>query len=65
MQQNIVWRYSTGTEPMKMTVELNQVGEHLVYRRLFNGEVVLEKSVSQEQADRYRDALVIGGWRQE
>ncbi len=64
MQQKLVWRYRA-PGPLELVVELSQMGEELTYRRLFEGEVVLEKRVSKEQADRARDVLVTGGWRQE
>lgn len=66
MEEKVVWRYRyLLLSPLELVVELVQVGDRLLYRRLFEGDVVKETPITPEQAARL--SWVLGGrnWRKE
>ena len=63
MEQKIMWRFRfTPLSPMELVVELLQEGETLIYRRLFEGDVVKETPITWEKAKRLLDLLLEGDW---
>lgn len=64
MMEKKVWVLSAGTA-MRMVAEVVQVGDRLLYRRLFEGEVVEERPIEPEVAGQLFSGLVEQGWHTE
>ena len=66
MAEGKVFRYSAPgdiPEELRLVVEVVKVDDHLLYRRLFGGEVIKEVAISSEQVEQLRAALCEEGWR--
>lgn len=64
MEERVVWRYRAAG-PMEMVTEVVLANDQLLYRRLFEGEVVVEESISPEAAGLLWAGLVRQGWHLE
>jgi len=66
MEEKIVGRYSyIPLRPLELVVELLLKGETLIYRRLFEGDVVKETPITPEQAGRLLPLLRGSDWLME
>ena len=65
MCEEIVARYRAPGEHFRLVVEVTKRGEELRYRRLFDGEVILERTITPEQAGRILFSLMGKGWHTE
>lgn len=66
MEERVVWRYRyTPLSPLELVVELIQVGETLIFRRLFEGDVVKEAPITPEQAGFLSFLLLGSDWHME
>jgi len=64
MEQKLVWRCRV-PGPLEMVAEVVQVGEGLLYRKLFDGEMVKSVSITPELAGDLFFGLVALGWHTE
>ena len=65
MGEEIVARYRAPGEHFRLGVEVTKRGEELRYRRLFDGEVVVEKIITPELVGELLFNLMKRGWHTE
>ena len=64
MEEKVVWR-CRAPGPLEVRVEVAQRGDDLFYRRLFEGEVVVESRITPEKAGQAFSHLLGEGWHTE